>query len=275
MIINAPRSFSLVTFKCPRSDLQSLNQNKNTSPASSRRCMYAVAAANIATSKIIKICGVTTPEDAILAASSGANYIGMILWPKAKRSIPTDTAQAIAAAARQHNAIPVGVFVDEDAETIVRVCKDAKVDVAQLHGDGARRSLLHLPPSLSVIYVMHADVHGNLCTPLPSELLPSTLSDSPKRQEMPLVDYILLDSLQGGSGEKFDWNAVTPPPTQETRRGWLLAGGLSPDNVSNAVRIALPNGVDVSSGVCGPDGLRKDENKVKGYIQNARYAFED
>lgn len=205
--------------------------------------------------RYIKVCGVTNVEDAILAASSGANLIGMILWPKAKRSITPATARAIAAAARQHGASPVGVFVDEDAATILRVCEESEIDIAQLHGDGARNALPDLP-SLRTVYVMHADKTGTVQTVLP----PADL----------LVDWVLLDSLQGGSGERFDWSSLAPP---KGRCGWLLAGGLTPDNVAEAIGTAGPTGVDVSSGVCGPDGLKKDEFKVQQYVAEARRAM--
>lgn len=67
-------------------------------------------------------------------------------------------------------------------------------------------------------------------------------------------DYLLLDSMKGGSGVPFDWSALKVP-VSESKCGWLLAGGLTPDNVAQAVSIACPTGVDVSSGVCGPDGV--------------------
>jgi hypothetical protein len=158
---------------------------------------------------------------------AGANLIGMILWPRAKRSIPAALAREVAAAARAHGAEPVAVFVDEDADTIVRwvrgrataagracnicrlgractwqlgltphergvlsaagsimctsqpflktarlcrVCKESDVCIAQLHGDGARAALPHLPPHLAAVYVMHADKAGRLQTaPPPSD----------------------------------------------------------------------------------------------------------
>ena len=178
----------------------------------------------------------------------------MILWPKAKRSIPPATAKEIAQIARQHGASPVAVFVDEDAATILRVCEESDVDIAQLHGDGARIALADLPSSLRTVYVMHADKAGVVQTTLPP-------SD---------VDWVLLDSLQGGSGERFDWSSLNPP---RGRNGWLLAGGLTPDNVAEAIGTAHPTGVDVSSGVCGPDGLKKDVAKVQKYIVEARGAF--
>jgi phosphoribosylanthranilate isomerase len=94
----------------------------------------------------------------------------MILWPKAKRSISPATARQIAAVARRHGANPVAVFVDEDAATICRVCDEADVQIAQLHGDGARAAVSELHADLRVVYVMHAQKDGTLCTPLPQQL---------------------------------------------------------------------------------------------------------
>jgi phosphoribosylanthranilate isomerase len=191
-----------------------------------------------------------------MAAAAGANLIGMILWPKAKRSISPQVARRISAAARRHASAPVAVFVDEDAATIARVCQESDISIAQLHGDGARAALPDLPPHLQVVYVMHADKSGTLHTPLP--LQP--------------VQWVLLDSLKGGSGESFDWSNLRPP-VETCTLGWVLAGGLTPDNVSEAVRLARPAGVDVSSGVCGPDGLGKDAARVQQYVHNAQLAF--
>ena len=217
--------------------------------------------------KFIKVCGITSVRDAELAASEGANLIGMILWPKAKRSIPPSLAREIAAAARRHGAAPVAVFVDEDADTIVRVCEQSDIGIAQLHGDGARASLAHLPSDLQVVYVMHADKVGTIQTRLPHQVASTSGRDLART-----VDWVLLDSLQGGSGEAFDWHNLQPP-VGISQQGWLLAGGLTPDNVADAIVTAQPTGVDVSSGVCGPDGLRKDAEKVLRFVRSAKDAF--
>ena len=218
----------------------------------------------------IKVCGVTNVEDAVLAASNGAHLVGMILWPHAKRSISPSTALQISNAIRPYGASPVAVFVDEDAERIGDVCRESSIAIAQLHGDGARAALPYLSSTstpnntpLQTIYVMHADEQGVLQTPVPP---------------CP-VDFVLVDGMQGGSGERFEWSSLSSNPKLQqaihaTRCGWLLAGGLSPENVGEAITIAHPTGVDVSSGVCGPDGLKKDAPKVVDYIQNATHAFQ-
>ncbi|KAJ7554398.1 hypothetical protein O6H91_06G138600 [Diphasiastrum complanatum] len=135
---------------------------------------------------IVKICGITNPNDAAIAAEAGATYIGMILYPKSKRSVSLHVAKQIARAAREGGAEPVGVFVDEDATTIQAWCDAVGVSVAQLHGDGARAALFCLPMSLKVIYVLHVDKHGILQTHVPAQ------------QECTSIDWILIDGLQGG-----------------------------------------------------------------------------
>jgi phosphoribosylanthranilate isomerase len=137
-------------------------------------CAYS--GSNAATT-LIKICGVTSAEDAELAAAAGAHFIGMIMWPKAKRAVAPAVALAIAAVARRHGAQAVGVFVDEDARTIAERCREAGIGVAQLHGDAAREAVARLPESVQVIYVMHADSDGVIQTMQPAQLAASLGQD--------------------------------------------------------------------------------------------------
>lgn len=206
---------------------------------------------------IIKVCGIVSTEDARFASSNGADLIGMILWPKAGRSVSLDLARKIAFEVSENGSEAVGVFVDEDAEAISRICQDVGIRYAQLHGDVARKSFGSLPEHLKVIYVVHANRDGVIETELPLA----------SRQP----DWFLVDSLKGGSGEKFDWEAVQPPVG--SLNGWLLAGGLNDENVGTAIEIARPNGVDVSSGVCDRTKLNKDRVKVSRYITGARQGF--
>ena len=76
--------------------------------------------------------------------------------------------------------------------------------------------------------------------------------------------------MKGGSGETYDWRRLEAPKLQNSMRGWLLAGGLTPSNVGAAIRVADPTGVDVSSGVTAPDGLHKDPDKVIRFIEEVR-----
>ena len=105
---------------------------------------------------LIKICGVTSPGDAELAAKAGADFVGTILWQGARRAVSLQTAAKISETAERHGAQPVAVFVDEDFAGIVRACKQAGIKIAQLHGRGARGSLHDLPNWLKVIEHLYA-----------------------------------------------------------------------------------------------------------------------
>ncbi|KAL6749425.1 hypothetical protein V8C86DRAFT_2847270 [Haematococcus lacustris] len=178
----------------------------------------------------------------------------MIMWPKAKRAVCDTVAQQIALAAKRGGAQAVGVFVDESADTILARCAAADIEIAQLHGDGARAAAAALQSSdLQLMYVMHATPSGDVQTAPPA---------SP-------VDWVLVDGLQGGSGQPLDWSRLQVPK-HTSQGGWLLAGGLTPDNVMQAICTAQPTAVDVSSGVCGPDGLRKDVTRLAAFIKAVR-----
>ena len=86
------------------------------------------------------------------------------------------------------------------------------------------------------------------------------------------ADWLLLDGLKGGSGQTYDWERLQKPPLQEGMQGWLLAGGLTPQNVGQAVSLTRPSGVDVSSGVTGPNGITKDRNKILQFVKEVRQA---
>ena len=97
---------------------------------------------------MVKVCGIVSVEDARAAIENGANFIGMILWPKSKRSVSRDVARVVAKYCVENGATPVAVFVDETAEEITEICDAIGCDHAQLHGDGAREALETLPTSL-------------------------------------------------------------------------------------------------------------------------------
>eukprot|EP00892_Ulva_mutabilis_P008007 jgi/Ulvmu1/5579/UM023_0116.1 len=233
-----------------------------------RRDATAFAAPTLAASSrpqiLVKICGVTTVLDAQHAVHNGADFIGMIMWPKAKRSVDDDTAANISQCAINAGAASVGVFVDEPAETITQRARNANLTFVQLHGDGAREALPGLPDDLKVIYVLQCTPDGVVQTPAPSEVQDG---DDIRRPE-----FLLLDGMQGGSGQALDWAAMKVP-VHEATQGWLLAGGLSPDNVAKAAGSADPTGVDVSSGVALADGMNKDPNLIESFITEAKYGI--
>lgn len=296
------RSISLSS--TPSSNLASVSGSRDRRPTMQQqhqtRSTAAAANANAnaaTTTPLVKVCGITNPQDAATAAGAGADLIGMIMWPKAKRAVSDETAKEIADASRARGALPVGVFVDEGAAEIERRCRASGLRAAQLHGDGARAALAELDPEVVpvVVYVLHASDAGEVATPLPTPA--ATTTTTPQQQRARPIDledglastrrrqrgeptFLLYDGLQGGGGRTFDWAALLAGarPAEAAAScgasgGWALAGGLGPANVAKAVVAARPDVVDVSSGVCGPDGLLKDAEKVVAFVKGAKGAL--
>lgn len=198
----------------------------------------------------VKICGITHPEDARMAAEYGADFIGIIFAKRSKRYVEPSQAKIIAEAAFNAGAIPVGVFVEHSAEEILEICEEAVLFTAQLHGETSKKAIDQLQDHLALIYAIQVEKNGAV------------------KEILDLPPYItpLYDCLQGGSGLTFDWNAFTPPSNRE----WILAGGLTPENVASAIELLQPSMVDVAGGVELFNSTRKDPKLVKAFIQAAK-----
>ncbi|CAM0945906.1 unnamed protein product [Alopecurus aequalis] len=204
---------------------------------------------------VVKMCGITSAKDAEIAVEAGAKLIGMILWPNSKRSVALSEAKEISRVAQSYGAESVGVFVDDDEETILRVSDSCDLNLVQLHGDESR-SLLHvLSKNKRIIYVLNADDDGKLI-------------NAPPHEEY-VLDWFLVDSAKGGSGKGFNWQKFQMPSVR-SKNGWLLAGGLHADNVCEAVSVLKPDGLDVSSGICAADGIRKDPERISSFMRNVK-----
>ena len=202
---------------------------------------------------LVKICGITRPEDALWASGLGADALGFNFWRGSRRYLPPRSAAAIIAALPP-SVLPVGVLVDPSEEELLEAVRVSGVRAVQLHGDE--------PPAL--------------CAKAPVPVVKAIRIEdrhSLSALRAYAVSAFLLDSASpgyGGSGTSFDWSVAAE--IGATVPVWL-AGGLTPENVAEAIRRVRPRGVDVASGVESAPG-QKDKRLVEAFIRNAKSAFE-
>ncbi len=213
----------------------------------------------------IKVCGITNLVDARAAVQAGADFLGFICYPPSPRYIRPEIAQQIITALRpvSQTVRTVGVFVNAPVAEIRRVMAVAGFDLAQLHGDEPEELLITLRG-----YAFKA-----VRPRTPAEAMAaatSYIAVAPQDQRAP---QLLIDAYQpdvyGGSGKTGDWSLARALSEQCPRM--LLAGGLTPENVGEALAQVHPWGVDVSSGVEIAPG-RKDHGRLRAFIATARAA---
>ncbi|MDD3760515.1 MAG: phosphoribosylanthranilate isomerase [Acidithiobacillus sp.] len=203
----------------------------------------------------VKICGITTPDDARLAAAVGADAIGLVFYPPSPRNVTIVTAQQILAAVPPF-VTRVGLFVNPQRAWVEEVLAACALDMLQFHGDEEPEFCVGFQrPYLKVLRVSgQCDLR-------------------PWRDRYSTAQGLLLDKRDtqvfGGSGRSFTWWRLP----QDLGMPLILAGGLQPDNVATAIDLARPYAVDVSSGVEISPG-RKDRGKMEGFIAQARAARE-
>ena len=212
----------------------------------------------------VKICGIRDLEAARAAAEAGADFIGLVFVPERHRRLEPEAAGAIVAELKDSSATApsvVGLFADQPLEEVNRTIEACGLDLAQLCGTESLDycQQIHAP----VIKVLHIP-DSSSSQAQTGELAERIKSHRDAGNLVPLDR--LVEGLQGGTGEGFDWSIAA----QLSRRGntFLLAGGLSPENVAQAVATVRPWGVDVSSGV--ETGGVKDHQKIRAFIRNAR-----
>jgi phosphoribosylanthranilate isomerase len=201
----------------------------------------------------IKICGITSAEDAAMAVFFGADAIGINFCQGSRRYVAASEAPPILAAVRG-KALVVGVFVNELPEVVTEVCRNLRIGAVQLSGREPPAVAQRLPfPRIKAVHVRDgtklAEHKGYPC------------------------EAFLLDAdvpgEYGGTGKALDWGTIDG---SDLGKPWILAGGLTAGNVAAAIRTAHPHGVDVASGVESLPGI-KDPEKVKSFIRNAKETF--
>jgi phosphoribosylanthranilate isomerase len=209
----------------------------------------------------IKICGLSTPETLDAALSGGADMIGFVFHPKSPRFVTPERAAELAAQARGKAEI-VALIVDWDEKRAADLVELLKPDWLQLHGSES--------PKLAAAI---ASASGR---PVMKALGVATAADLDRVPPYAaVVDRILLDAkppkdaaFPGGHGRAFDWTLLTG---LDPALRFMLSGGLDPANVAEAIRVARPAGVDVSSGVERAPGV-KDPARIAEFIASARKA---
>lgn len=202
----------------------------------------------------VKVCGITTPEDAVMASEAGAAAIGLVFWPGSPRFVDRATARRIVEALPLF-VLRVGVFVDQSLDMMTRTSDDVGLDIIQLHGAEPTETVACLPRRVIKAIRVGSD----------------SVMDEVRRYE---GSSILLDTkdevLPGGTGKTFDWQ--TAQQVRARVRFLVLAGGLTPENVAEAIKTVGPDAVDVSSGVEAAPG-KKDPRKLRAFMEAVRGAL--
>jgi phosphoribosylanthranilate isomerase len=197
---------------------------------------------------LVKICGITSMQDAQAAVEAGAASLGFVFWPKSPRFIDPHRARAIVSNLPPF-VVPVGVFVNQPAAHVRGVAALVRLGAVQLHGEE------------DLLYVASMDY------PVIKAVSVEDGDETDRIDIWPRRTTLLLDVhdpvTRGGTGRTIDWSAAA---SIAARRRTLLAGGLTPDNVTQAVARVRPYGIDVSSGVERSPGV-KDHARIRALFE--------
>jgi phosphoribosylanthranilate isomerase len=203
---------------------------------------------------IAKVCGITRAQDALHAVNHGATALGFVFWPQSARYIAPEDAAAIVREL-PGSVRTVGVFVNQSIEELLAVVRSTGITTVQLHGDESPEYAARCGSPVWRALPLHT-ANGSLTC-------------------WPDAMTILLDAhdpaRRGGTGRPIDW---TQAARVAARRPVILAGGLTPENVGEAIATVRPFGVDVSSGVEAAPGV-KDPDKVARFLERVRAGFHD
>lgn len=196
----------------------------------------------------VKICGITRPEDALAAARAGADAIGLVFYPPSPRAVTRERAREIVQALPPFVSV-VGLFVNARPAEVRAVLEAVPIDLLQFHGDEAPEECRRYGRPYIKAVAMAPGVDLQAATRRYAD-----------------AAGLLLDThregVRGGTGEAFDWSRIPP----ELDKPVILAGGLTPENVAEAVRRVRPYAVDVSSGVEASKGI-KDAARIEAFVR--------
>lgn len=206
----------------------------------------------------VKICGLTEAAGLSAAVEAGARYVGFVFFPKSPRNVAPEQAAALAAEVPAGIA-RTGLFVNPDNDALTTVLESVPLDLIQLHGAETPdrvaqvRALTGLPVMKAVGVAEPADLNQLWDYGLVADMLLIDAKPAPDA------------ALPGGNGLAFDWRLLAG---RQILKPWLLAGGLTPENVHEAIRLTRAPGVDVSSGVESAPGV-KDPQRIRRFVARA------
>ena len=212
----------------------------------------------------IKICGIQKLTDALVAAEEGADFVGLVFVPGRRRRLEIQPARDIVSGLRAMGGETpqvVGLFADQPLDELDCVIQTCALDLVQLCGAETLEYCRQVQGR--VIKVLH--VSGSASGDAAIALLKDRMAAYQAARCLVTLDR-LVEGVPGGTGQRFDWAVAAGLASQG--HSFLLAGGLSPDNVAEAVATVHPWGVDVSSGV--ETNGKKDPDKIRAFIRNVR-----
>lgn len=209
----------------------------------------------------VKICGIRDVESARVVCAAGADAIGLNFYSASPRSVTVETAQSIVKSLGE-DVVPIGLFVNQESHEVLRIARSCGLKRLQLHGDETPESLTELQgfDLIRAFRIVDGDYgvvdrYLSKCRQLGVSLWGC------------LIDAHVQGSY-GGTGARVDWEGLG----KARREGWprlILAGGLTAENVAEAIRLVKPWGVDTASGVESSPGI-KDEELIEQFVRRAR-----
>jgi phosphoribosylanthranilate isomerase len=205
-----------------------------------------------------KICGLSTAETVDAAVAAGANFVGFMTYPRSPRHVASDELLAALGARVPKGVIRVGVFVDPDDQLLDQRLATGAIDLLQLHGSETAERL--------------ADIKARTGKPVMKVIKVSEAADLERgiAAYASVADRLMFDAaegiLPGGNASPFDWTILSG---RRVPLPWLLAGGLRPDNLAEAVKVTGAEVVDVSSGVESSRGVKSVE-LIRAFLDCAR-----
>lgn len=204
----------------------------------------------------VKICGLSTPDTLEAAITAGADFVGFVFHPPSPRHLEIEVAAYLSSYVPAGVSI-VGLFVDSPDDVLRRTLENVRLDIIQLHGNETPARV--------------AEIKAAFGKPVMKALPVSSRDDVKASNVYAAADWLLFDAvgaadMPGGNGLPFDWTLLED---FQSPRPYMLAGGLTPQNVAEAVKRLSPPAVDVSSGIESARGV-KDADKIRAFIKAAK-----